>query len=73
MIVIDGSNSVCIKWVDHVCTPPWKLNALLDLCNQWLTENCGKRWVAWNYSTEYGYVWIKDPELALVFKLKFGC
>lgn len=38
----------------------------------WLNDNVGKRWQDWDWSRVYGFVGIKDSELATVFKLKFG-
>jgi hypothetical protein len=47
----------------------------LYLVEEWLKDNVGRRWSEWNHNDKYGYgcVEIKDPELALVFKLKYGC
>lgn len=54
--------------------PAWKCNTKLKVCEEWLNENCGKRWADWDWDREYGVVlfYPKDGEIATMCKLVLG-
>ena len=72
---MNTAESNVVRCIDHTKRTTWECNVRLELVEIWLKENVGRRWSEWNHSDKYGYgyVEIKDPELALVFKLRFGC
>ena len=64
-----------VRCIDYTKLQSWECNARLTIVDVWLCENIGPRWDKWDWSDRYGYgyVEIKDCELAMLFKLKFGC
>jgi len=66
-------NPNIVRWVSLDATPAWRANMQLEIIIAWLNANVGSRWSEWDHCTEYGFVEIKDSELAMLFKLKFGC
>ena len=60
-----------IRFLDEGIVPHSVWHTRTYECWGWLKQNAGECFVGWNWTNNYRYVEIYEPEIAALFILKF--